>query len=371
MQDFLWRLRAFGVEFKEWLGELRIYTRVRLLNFAVGFEHTKDALVDLLMARRGIHQRSFLHVGMVLLLATVAIFAPIIKNEYPNLGIGAKETFAETPSSVLNPVTSVSQIETITQKSQKPRDQTETYKVQGGDTLSSIAKKFDISIDTIRWANPDQITSDKTILHPGDALSIPPVTGVVHKVKSGDTVYSIAKKYGVDAQNIVNFPFNTFVDDETFALAIGSNIIVPDGVMPEEQPVAPTRYLQPVTLAAGGTGQFIWPTVGVITQYPVWYHMAVDIANSSAPVVTAADNGVVVLRECLNWGYGCHIIIDHGNGYQTLYGHMQAFYVNLGDHVSTGQKIGQMGSTGRSTGTHLHFEVRKGGVLMNPLNYLR
>lgn len=371
MQDFLWKLRAVGVEFTEWIDEIQGYSHTRLLNLALGFEHTKDGLVDLLMTRRGIHQRSFLHVGMVLLLAGVAIFAPIIKNEYPNLGIGAKATFAETPSSVLNPVTSISQIETSTQVSTKTRDKIENYKVKGGDTLSTIAQKFEISIETIRWANPDQITSDKTLLHPGDQLQIPPVTGVVHKVKSGDTVYSIAKKYGVFAQNIVNFPFNTYADDETFALVIGSNIIVPDGVMPQEQPIAPIQYLQPVTLAAGGTGQFIWPTVGIITQYPVWYHMAVDIANPAAPVVIAADNGVVVSRECLNWGYGCHIIIDHGNGYQTLYGHMQAFYVNLGDHVNRGQSIGQMGSTGHSTGTHLHFEVRRGGVLENPLNYLR
>ncbi|MBI5465115.1 M23 family metallopeptidase, partial [Candidatus Gottesmanbacteria bacterium] len=277
---------------------------------------------------------------------------------------------AETPSSVLNPVTSVSQIETTTQKSQKPRDQITSYKVVSGDTLSSIAQKFDVSVDTIKWANQDKIESDKTLLHPGDELSLPPVTGIAHKVKSGDTVYSLAKKYGVSAQNIVNFPFNTFADDETFALAIGSTIIVPDGVMPVEQIFAPAAPL-PVTLAAGGTGQFIWPTTGAITQYPVWYHLAVDIANSSAPAVTAADNGVIVLRECLNWGYGCHIIIDHGNGYQTLYAHLQAFYVNLGDRVSRGQSIGQMGSTGRSTGTHLHFEVRKGGVLQNPLNYLR
>ncbi|MCL5676093.1 MAG: M23 family metallopeptidase [Patescibacteria group bacterium] len=370
MNDFLWKLRAVGVEFNEWLQEVQGYGRIRLLSLASSFEHLKDGLVDLLMARRGIHQRSFLHAGMILLLSTAAIFAPIIKNDFPSFNLGVKQTFAESPSSVLNPVTSVSQIETSTQISQKPRDKVETYTVKGGDTLSSIAKNFNITVDTIRWANPDSVPTDKTLLHPGDKLQIPPVTGIVHKVKSGDTIYSIAKKYAVSAQNIVNYPFNTFADDETFALAIGTDIIVPDGVMPEEQPSAPV-YFQPVTLTAGGTGQFIWPTVGVITQYPVWYHMAVDIANPSAPQVVAADNGVVVLRECIRTGYGCHIIIDHGNGYQTLYAHMQAFYVNLGDHVSRGQAIGQMGSTGRSTGTHLHFEVHKNGAAQNPLNYLR
>lgn len=369
MQDFLWKLRAVGVEFREWLDEAKSYGQKRLFGLASGFEHLKDSLVDLLMARRGIHQRSFLHIGMVLLVSSGIIFAPIIKNEYPALGIGAKQIFAETPSSVLNPITSVSEIETSTQISQKPRDQIITYKVQGGDTLSSIAQKFGVSVETIKWANLDKIVSDKAVLHPGDELQIPPVTGVVHKVKSGDTVYSLGKRYGVSAQNIVNFPFNTYADDETFALAIGSNIVVPDGEMPEEVPIAPRPL--PVTLVAGGTGQFIWPAQGVITQYPVWYHMAVDIANPSAPDISAGETGIVVTRECLKWGYGCYIILDHGNGFQTLYSHMQSFYVALGEKVSKGQSIGRMGSTGRSTGTHVHFEVRKGGVLQNPLNYLR
>ena len=370
MSDIAWKLKVTREEFKECSSEIFAYFKIRSLQIAASFENIKDILVDILMAKRGVHQRSFLHVGMMLLVCTGIVFGPIIANDYPILGGPNKIVAQETASSVLNLLTSVSDVQTITQFSEKPRDEIKTHKVASGDTLSSIAKKYNVSIDSIRWANTSKITGDDTLLHPGDELSIPPVSGVVHKVKSGDTVYSIAKKYAVSAQNIVNFPFNTFADDETFALAIGSQLVVPDGVVPQEQPTY-VAQVQPVTLVAGGTGQFSWPTNGVITQYPVWYHMALDIANPSAPAVLAADTGTVVLRECLKWGYGCHIIVDHGNGYSTLYGHMQAFYVNLGDKVTRGQSIGQMGSSGRSTGTHLHFEIRKNNITQNPLNYLR
>ncbi len=370
MIEVRWKLKILREEFKEWLGEIFFYLKSKLLQSASTFEHLKDILVDILMAKRGVHQRRFLHVGMTLLVCMGVVFAPIIANDYPILGNINKIEAEETPSSVLNVRTSSSEIETATTISEKPRDQIIDYKVERGDTLSNIAKKFDISVDTLKWANSEKIKSDKTLLHVGDELSIPPVSGVVHKVKSGETVYSIAKKYGVEAQNIINFPFNSYVDDESFALAIGTQLVVPSGVMPQEQPVY-RAAVSAVTLVAGGSGQFIWPTNGSITQYPVWYHLAVDIANSASPAIVAADTGTVVAKECVKWGYGCHIIVDHGNGYQTLYGHLQVFYVNLGDKVDRGQTIGQMGSTGRSTGTHLHFEVIKGGVLQNPLNYLR
>lgn len=370
MQDIKWKLKVLREEFKEYFNEFFSYLKEKTIRFGQNLEQGKDMVVDILMAKRGVHQRSFLHVGMMVLISAGIIFGPLIANDYPILGGGNKIQAQETPSSVLNLATSVSEVETTTRESEKPRDTTVKYKVRAGDTLSTIADNFKVSVETIRWANPDSIKTDKTLLHPGDELSIPPVSGVIHKVKSGETIYTIAKKYGVVAQNIVNFPFNVYANDETFALAIGTELVVPDGVMPVEQPVYQVPIM-PVTLVAGGTGQYIWPTTGTITQYPVWYHLAVDIANASAPAVVAADTGTVVLRQCLNWGYGCHIIVDHGNGFQTLYGHMQAFYVSLGDRVNRGQAIGQMGSTGRSTGTHLHFEVRKGGVLLNPLNYLR
>jgi len=204
-------------------------------------------------------------------------------------------------------------------------------------------------------------------------LRIPPVTGIIHKVQRGETVYSIAKKYQANPQAIVDFPFNTFADDETFALAVGQILIVPDGVMPKAKPRV-TQYLARQEVSVGTTGaqgQFIWPTSGRITQRYSWYHRAIDIANKNAPAIVAAAPGRVVATIYSRVGYGNHVIIDHGNGYQTLYAHMSRIYVKKGQTINAGQAIGQMGSTGRSTGIHLHFEVIKNGVKLNPLTVLK
>ena len=247
----------------------------------------------------------------------------------------------------------------------KPRDKVENYTVRGGETLASIAKKFDISVDTIKWAN--NLKSD--LIKPNQELKIPPVTGIVHKVASGETIYSIAKKYNTNAQNILNFPFNSFEDLDTFSLVAGQTLYVPDGTIEPEKPAY--KFVATIQAGVQGSSNFVWPTSGGVTQYYVWYHQALDIANSSVPPVIAADSGTVVYAGCLNWGYGCHVIIDHGNGYQTLYGHLSSYSVEAGESVGQASQIGMMGSTGRSTGTHLHFEVRSGGVLLNPLNFLK
>ena len=99
--------------------------------------------------------------------------------------------------------------------------------------------------------------------------------------------------------------------------------------------------------------------------------MAADIANNAMPAVIASDTGTITFAGCLQYGYGCHVIIDHGNGYQTLYSHLSSIGVSPGQAVNQGSQIGIMGSTGRSTGIHLHFEIRSGGVLLNPLNFLK
>ena len=204
-------------------------------------------------------------------------------------------------------------------------------------------------------------------------LKIPPVTGVVHTVVSGETVYSIAKKYNTTAQNIVNFIFNDFTDIDTFALRAGQTLFVPDGVIEPEQPKYTAMAPQYASALAGvrGSANFIWPTTGIITQYPTWYHMAYDIASNGGPAIIAADTGTVTYAGCIDWGYGCHVMVDHGNGYSTLYGHMSVISVSAGQAVNQGQQLGIMGSTGRSTGPHLHFEIRSGGTLLNPADFLK
>jgi murein DD-endopeptidase MepM/ murein hydrolase activator NlpD len=343
-----------------WAGWYNYGSR-RLRRFGAWFETNKDILVDILMARRGGYQRPFLHFSISVLVLTAILSAPILANAYPGGSTGVLADF--TPPSAVVSSLDLSDYGIQTQVSEKPRDQTITYSIQSGDTLSTIAQKFNVSIDTIKWAN--DIKDDSLTI--GDTLKIPPVTGIVVKVQEGDTIYSIAKKYRTDAQKILNFPFNDFADLNTFALSVGQTLIVPDGVMPDS---APAVY--PLSIAAAvvqARGLLSWPTVGVITQCPIWYHMAFDIANPSQPPILAAADGTVILVQYLTYGYGRHAIIAHDNGYQTLYGHMTEIYVKQGDRVSRGQVIGKMGSTGRSTGTHLHFEVRKDGTLLNPTGF--
>ncbi|RJR15289.1 LysM peptidoglycan-binding domain-containing protein [Candidatus Microgenomates bacterium] len=351
VQDFVYFCRVFGR-----------YGRKRIDEWSVRFEKHKDALVSILLAKRGLYQRPFLHTSLFMLVVVGIVIAPMVKTSYE---AQASQLDDYTPPSAV--LTSLDEQETQTQISDKPRDQVITYTVESGDTLSEIAEKFNVSVDSVKWANPDLKGEKVTV---GDELSIPPVTGLVIKVQKGETVYSIAKKYQVDAQNIVNFPFNDFTDLDTFALAAGQTLIVPDGVMPESKPIYSPRTIAQVGVTAGD-GQFIWPTQGRITQNPVTYHMALDIANSSLPPVAAADAGTVILVKQQRYDYGWHIIVDHGNGYQTLYAHLSDIYVSEGQGVSRGSVIGKVGSTGRSTGPHLHFEIRKGGVLLNPLSFLK
>lgn len=354
------------------------YSKKKTYFLATNFEAFKNLLVDLFMLRRGALQKHVWH-GSMIALASVGILTSgvlggqsLVSSAYPGIG-GSDPRFVDTYEPFpAGPVLAQAQ-DTHTQYSVKPRSEILEYKVATGDTISTIAEKFGVSQDTIKWAN--NITNVNAI-KPGDILKILPVSGVAVTVKSGDTVQSLAKKYSADAQAIVDFPFNDVPDD--FTLKAGQNLIIPDGSPPEV--AAPKPKPQPQFLAQGpsspvfqafGGGQFIWPTRGLITQYFAWYHPGIDIANSAAPAIAAADGGTVIVAGWPDsYGYGNRVMIDHGNGYRTLYAHLSNIYVSVGQVVSRGQVIGQMGSTGRSTGTHLHFEVHH-GVALNPLSILK
>ena len=348
----------------EFFAFLASYFRSRVELAGEFLESVKDIVVALLVARRGKYSISFLNTVFFTVSIILYFFAPIIAENNPFVK-REKVLTAGVVAVDYNPW----QYSVQTEFSVKPRDRIVNYTVKKGDTLDKIARKFGITVDTIKWAN--NLKSDR--LKVGQVLKIPPVSGVVHKVKPGETIYSIAKKYKVDPQKIVNFPFNEFADLDTFALRPGQILYVPDGVIEEKKPsfVAKRRRVFKVQAGTQGSGRFIWPASGRITQYPIWYHMALDIANRSAPNIIASDGGVVVVSTCLRYGYGCHVVIDHGNGYRTLYAHMSRLYVSVGQRVGKGQAIGKMGSTGRSTGTHVHFEIRRGRRLLNPLNYLK
>lgn len=344
------------------------YVNKKLVVLGSRFEDGKKLVVEGLIMKRGRFARPFLHFGVGSFFAFGMVAAPVFASTYPIFS--QRETLAQLapPSAAL---TSVTESEPLlsTEISPKPRDKIITYKVEKGDTLSSIATKFDISVDSILWENGLKENSNLSI---GQEIRILPVSGVAHKVLKGDTVYTIAKKYDTDPQEIVNFPFNDFADPDTFALVPGQMLVVPNGSPPAVKPTTPRptpRYIAG-NLSQGVEG-FIWPTSGSISQHPIWYHMAVDIANREAPAVGASKAGKVSYADCIRGGYGCHVIVDHGGGYQTLYGHLSRIAVGVGSQVDQGQVLGTMGSTGRSTGTHLHFEVRKNDTLLNPLNLLR
>jgi murein DD-endopeptidase MepM/ murein hydrolase activator NlpD len=336
-------------------------------------ENLKNFLVDGLLYKRGRFAKLFLHGGMVFIVAGVLVSAPMLASNFPLLGsVSGRVQLAEASSSVLSLDTG----EVTTSVSDKPRDSVIEHRVATGENLSQIASIYKVSIDSIKWLNSDVTNFDD--LSVGQILKIPPVTGIVHKVESGDDIYALAKKYRSNAQAIVDFPFNQFANDETFDLVVGQDLVIPDGVAPvAPPPVAAPQFEQYGvygTPVAGGNGMFMWPTQGIITQYFTWYHSGLDIANPSNPPVVAAASGRVVIAEYLDWGYGIHAVIDHGNGYQTLYGHMIEMYVSTEpgkNEVTAGQVIGKMGSTGRSTGTHLHFEVRYNGVFQDPLQFLK
>ncbi len=248
-----------------------------------------------------------------------------------------------------------------------------TYTVEPGDTISTIAEGFEISVNTILWENN---LSAYSIIRPGDKLTILPLSGVTHEVVKGENLSSIAKKYNIEEEKISEA--NNLASDVT--LGIGQKLIIPGGKKETYAQYTSTIYTGfsairdiikvPDAKPAAGN-KMNWPTVGSrITQYYSWRHHAIDIANKTGTPIYAADAGTV---EYIGWGtgYGNQIVIDHGGGKKTRYAHLSKFYVKKGQKVSKGETIGAMGSTGWSTGSHLHFEVIINGVKYNPLNYIR
>jgi LysM repeat protein len=228
------------------------------------------------------------------------------------------------------------------------------YTVREGDSLSQVAEMFGVTTNTILWAND---LPRATQIQPDDVLVILPVAGVQHTIKSGDTISTLAKKYDGDADEIL--AFNQL--DDASGLSVGDEIIIPGGSVRSVQARAATARPVKISGAAGASSAgFIHPAPGSTRTQGIHGNNAVDFAAGHGTTIRAAAAGEVIVSKSSGWngGYGQYVVVRHNNGAQTLYAHLSQNYVGVGGYVAQGEAVGAMGNTGRSTGTHLHFEVR-------------
>jgi len=357
--------------------------------------------------------------------APKSVMAEIVKNEFSDIGQNNDELIEENAQSLslktlgaekylgrrgaVSPIKSVTpeseddtgdiarndnmlakpkQIAVITQETKTPgdngggnakRQEIINYSVKTGDTISTIARHFGLNVNTILWANNLNAFS---IIRAGDQLTILPTDGFLYKVARGDTIGKLAQTYDVSAEKII--ASNSLGAAGT--ISIGQQLIIPGAKKASSAATVVKKTTQSSysgldvikdivsadkPIASGN--KMFWPTVGNrITQYFSWKHNGLDIANKIGTPIYAADAGVVEIAQGgYNGGYGNTILINHGGGKKTRYGHASKLLVKKGEEVEKGQLIALMGSTGRSTGSHLHFEVVINGTRYNPLNYIK
>lgn len=251
------------------------------------------------------------------------------------------------------------------------------YRVETGDTISEIAERYGISTNTIRWANGIRRGDNIRV---GQELILLPITGIQVEVREGDTLSTVATRYAGDVEEIANYN-NLDIDTK---LSIGQKIIIPDGELGAQETkttqqsssnTQTTRQQRTVTSTQQQTNSpsstvvakrkelesfFVRPVEGIVTQRHHGPYGAFDIANKVGTPIVAMADGIVIISKDSGWngGYGQYIVIKHTNNTQTLYAHLSKNDVTVGQRVTQGQKIGELGNTGRSTGPHLHFEVR-------------
>ena len=276
----------------------------------------------------------------------------------------------------------------------RPRTEIITYTVKKDDTIFTIAEMFGLKPETILWGNYYTLLDDPHYLSIGQELNIMPMDGTYHRWSEGEGLNGVAHGYNVSPDVIVNYPSNNLDpaalgDYSRPNIEAGTMLFVPGGARAFVTWSAPrisrdnpgvARILGPgscgtVTDGAIGTGAFIWPTVehwrSGYDYSPSTNHFGVDFAGSLGNAVYAADNGVVVYAGWNDWGYGNVVVIDHDGGWQTLYAHLNSINVGCGQSVYQGDMIGGIGSTGRSSGPHLHFEMlHESYGKVNPWNFL-
>lgn len=235
-----------------------------------------------------------------------------------------------------------------------------TYTIQPGDNDWAIARRFGLDVDTLRFSN-EWMRRNPDLIHPGKELVILPLKGAYHAVEEGETLQSIAQRYGVPAADIVQFPLNAV--NAAGLLRIGQKLVIPNGRL---------DYADRILAPGPARGYALtWPLRGKVTQGYHRGHLAIDIATFYGAKVYASRGGRVIYARFSPDGWlGFRVIIAHGNGLATSYSHLSGIVVEEGQVVGRGEVIGQVGSTGNSTGPHVHFEVISGGVRVNPQRYL-
>lgn len=325
---------------------------------------------------------------MIALLIFVAVqfFKPSQSTWTPDLDTANAESMESVPASLPNyqsvddDFAVIRLANPITIIPTRARTEATTYTIQTGDSVFGIAQYFDLKPETILWANRDTMNDDPHMISVGGELRIPPTDGVFYQWKAGDTLESIASQFKVDVDAILDWTPNK-IDRTDPVIEADTFVMIPGGQREFQQWVVPTIPRGPAgvnsripgacdTSAGGayGSGTFIWPTNNrFISGNDYWSgHLAIDIGAMTGDNVYASDSGVVVYAGSISGGYGNMILIDHGNGYQTLYAHLSSIKTRCGASVYQGNVIGYAGSTGNSTGPHLHFEVRFMGGFLNP-----
>jgi murein DD-endopeptidase MepM/ murein hydrolase activator NlpD len=274
----------------------------------------------------------------------------------------------------------------------RPRVHVITYTVKAGDSVFGIADLFSLKPETIMWSNSNILLDNPHRLQVDQVINILPTNGTYHKWSAGEDLQKVAEFYGVDVQRIVEWqgnPFNAFETDiQSPGIQPGTMLIIPDGQremvdygpprIPRDNPAIARTYgpghcgvlMDGIT----GDGIFMWPTsehwLSGFDYSPETNHHGIDIAGETGYPIWAADDGVIVYSGWSNSGYGNLVVIDHGNDWQSLYAHLDSTFVTCGESVYQGATIGTMGSTGDSTGSHLHFELMYGSAKVNPWNFL-
>lgn len=284
-----------------------------------------------------------------------SLLAPVANAQIP-----AENTSNSNSYIIIQNNSLMASAEPLTTDTSQHREDMVNYTVKPGDTPSTIAASFGITTNTLFWANDLKSTD---IIKIGDELLILPTTGVKHKVGKNETINSIAKKYKAEPEKVIGF--NDLPADGR--IAVGAILIIPDGEIPPP-PAPPKPKVSPVAakvasgpkpanISSGGGESYIFPTTGK-NYGRIHSNNGVDVANScGTPIYASADGTVNTSKGGWNGGYGTYIKITHPNGTETLYGHLSSLSAEVGQGVSKGQFIGYMGTTGRSTGCHLHFEV--------------